>query len=179
MNSNYFVVNENALGSEHSYYTHTRILSLYLPVPISWRFQNRCSVGRDHDRRSKPHSADGDRSECSPPSSLLRFYVESSYGTVPITTYIAGIGASWWSVGGQLLTSLVILVSVKQDIGFRAHAGAAFGSFMVILFGVSALVTAIRANIRSEAVICALVLCLEAWLLLRWVLRPQSKRNSQ
>jgi hypothetical protein len=97
---------------------------------------------------------------------------------VPLTMYIAGIGASWWSVGGQLLTSVVILLSVRQDLGLRARIGAALGAVMTIVFGISALVTAIRVNLRGGAVICALVLGLETWLILRWILRRQNKRNS-
>lgn len=93
--------------------------------------------------------------------------------------YIAGIGAGWWSVGGQLLTSAVILLSIKQDLGLRARVGAALGSVMAILFGISALVTAIRANLRGGAVICAMVLCLETCLILRWFLGRQRKPNSQ
>ena len=84
------------------------------------------------------------------------------------------MGASWWSVGGQLLTSVVILLSVRQDLGSRARVGAAFGSFMTIVFGISALVTAIRVNLRGGAVICAVVLGLETWLILRWSLRRTS-----
>ena len=98
--------------------------------------------------------------------------------TRPLTMYIAGIGASWWSVGGQLLTSVVILLSVRQDLGSRARIGAALGSFMAIVFCISALVTAIRVNLRGGAVICAVVLGLETWLILWWILRRQNKRNS-
>jgi len=98
--------------------------------------------------------------------------------TCPLTMYIAGIGASWWSVGGQLLTSVVIVLSVRQDLGSRARIGAALGSFMAIVFCISALVTAIRVNLRGGAVICAVVLGLETWLILWWILHRQSKRNS-
>jgi hypothetical protein len=97
---------------------------------------------------------------------------------MPITVYIAVIGASWWSVGGQLLASVVILLSVNQDLGLRARMGAALGSFMAIAFGISALVTAIRMNLRGGAGICAAVLCFEILLILRWSLRRQNKRNS-
>ncbi len=98
---------------------------------------------------------------------------------MPITTYIAGIGASWWSLGGQLLASVVILLSVNQDLGLRARMGAVFGSFMAIAFGISALVTAIRVNLRGGAAICAVVLCFETLLILRWSLRRKNKGNSQ
>jgi hypothetical protein len=45
---------------------------------------------------------------------------------------------------------------------------------MAIAFGISALVTAIRANLRYAAAICALVLCSEILLILRWSLRRTS-----
>jgi hypothetical protein len=93
---------------------------------------------------------------------------------VPIATYIAGMSASWWSVAEQLLALAVILLSVKQDLGLRARTGAAFGFSMAIAFVISALVTAIRANLRDGAAICAVVLCFETWL----ILRRQNKRNS-
>jgi hypothetical protein len=97
-----------------------------------------------------------------------------------ITASVPGVGASWWSVTGQLLASVVILLSVKQDLGLRrTRIGAALGSFMTIVFGTSALVTAVQANLRGGAVICAMVLCLETWLILRWVLGRQSKGKSQ
>ncbi len=98
---------------------------------------------------------------------------------MPITMYIAGIGASWWSVGWPLLASVVILISIKQDLGLRVHIGAALGSLVAIAFVISALVTAIRVNLRGGAAICAAVLCFETWLILRWILRRQNKGNSQ
>jgi len=45
-------------------------------------------------------------------------------------------------VGGQLLASAVLLLSGYQDVGLRARMGAAFGFFMAIAFGISALVSA-------------------------------------
>jgi hypothetical protein len=53
-------------------------------------------------------------------------------------------GAGWRLVGGLLLTSAVIMVSVHQDLRLRVWIGAFFGFFMAIAFGISALVTAIR-----------------------------------
>jgi nitrate/nitrite transporter NarK len=91
-----------------------------------------------------------------------------------ITTYIPSIGASWQSVGGQVLASVVLLLSGYQDLGLRSRVGAAFGFFMAIAFGISALGTAIRGNLWSAVAICAVVLCFEAWLMLRW----RSKGNS-
>lgn len=93
-----------------------------------------------------------------------------------IATYIAGMGAGWWWVAGQLVASAVILVSVKQDLGLGTRVGAALGIFMATAFGISALITAIHGNIRGAVAICAVVLCFEAWLILRWILRRQSKR---
>ena len=73
-----------------------------------------------------------------------------------------------------MLASGVLLLSGHQDIGLRARVGAAFGFFMAIAFGISALVTAIRGNLSYAAVICALVLCSETLLILRWWLRRTS-----
>lgn len=87
---------------------------------------------------------------------------------------IALVGTGWKSVGGQLLASGVLLLSGYQDIGLRARMGAAFWFFMAIAFGISALVTAMRGNLSYVAVICALVLCSETFLILRWWLRRTS-----
>lgn len=90
-------------------------------------------------------------------------------------TAVLALGVTGWkSVGGQLLTSIVILLSVRQDLGLRARMGAGLGSFMAIAFVVSALVTAIRGNLSYAAAICAAVLCSETLLILRWWLRRSS-----
>jgi hypothetical protein len=81
------------------------------------------------------------------------------------------VGTGWKSVGGQLLASGVLLLSGHQDIGLRARMGAAFGFFMALAFGISALITAIRANLSYAAAIWALVPCSEIFLILRWSLR--------
>jgi len=83
-------------------------------------------------------------------------------------------GAGWRLVGGLLLTSAVIMVSVHQDLRLRVWIGVVFGFFMAIAFGLSALVTAIRVNLRGGAAICAVVLCCEILLILRWSLRGTS-----
>ena len=80
-------------------------------------------------------------------------------------------GAGWRPVGGLLLTSAVIMVSVHQDLGLRVWIGAVLGFFMAIAFGISALVTAIRVNLLGGAAICAVVLCCEILPILRWSLR--------
>jgi hypothetical protein len=67
-----------------------------------------------------------------------------------------------------LLASGVLLLSGHQDKGLRSRIGAAFGFFMAIAFGTSALITATLANSPVGAVICAVVLCTEAGLILRW-----------
>jgi hypothetical protein len=84
------------------------------------------------------------------------------------------MGLEWRSVGGQLLASGVLLLSGHQDIGLRARVGAAFGFFMALAFGFSALVTAMRANLSYAAAICAVVLCSETFLILRWWRRRTS-----
>jgi hypothetical protein len=87
---------------------------------------------------------------------------------------IARVGTGWKSVGGQLLVSGLALLSGRQDIGLRARMGAAFGFFMAIAFGISALATAIQTNLSYAAVICAVVLFSETFLILRWWLRRTS-----
>ena len=84
------------------------------------------------------------------------------------SSVIALVGTGWKSVGGQLLASGVLLLSGYQDIGLSARMGAAFGFFMAIAFGISALITAIRANLSYAVAICAVVLCSETFLILRW-----------
>jgi hypothetical protein len=73
-----------------------------------------------------------------------------------------------------LLASAVLLLSGYQDIGLRTRMGAGFGFFMAIAFGISALITAVRANLSYAAVICGVVLCSETLLILRWWLRRTS-----
>jgi len=74
------------------------------------------------------------------------------------------ISAGWQAVGGQLLASAVLLLSGYQDMGLRARIGAAFGFFMALAFGISALSTAIWGRLWGGAAICAVVICFEAWL---------------
>lgn len=87
---------------------------------------------------------------------------------------LALTGNGWPLVGGLLLTSAVIMVGVKQALRLRSRVGAALDFVMAIVFCSSALVAAIRANLRGGVVISAIVLCLEAWLILRWWLRRTS-----
>lgn len=84
---------------------------------------------------------------------------------------LSGVG---WLVGGLLLTSAVIMLSVREDLRLRSRVGAALDFIMALVFCSSALVTAIRANLSFAAAICALVLCSEIWLILRWSLRRTS-----
>lgn len=98
---------------------------------------------------------------------------------MPITTYIARIDASWQSVAGQLLVSVLAALSVCQDLGLRIRLGAVFWFLIALAFGISALVTAIRSNLRFAPAICVVVLCFETLLILRRVLRSRSNRNSQ
>ena len=69
-------------------------------------------------------------------------------------------------MGGRLLASGVILLSVYQDTGLGARVAAGLGFFMAIAFGVSALVTALQAKLSGAAAICAVVLCSETLLIL-------------
>lgn len=77
-------------------------------------------------------------------------------------------------VGGLLLTSAVIMLSVHQDLGLKVWISAFLGFFMALVFGIFALVEAIRVNLRGGAAICAMVLCCEILLILRWSLRRTS-----
>ena len=77
-------------------------------------------------------------------------------------------------VGGLLLTSAVIMLSVHLDLGLKVWIGAFLGFFMALVFGISALVEAIRVNLRGGAAICAAVLCCEILLILRWSRRRTS-----
>lgn len=90
------------------------------------------------------------------------------------TAFLALVVTGWESVGGQLLASGVLLLSGHQDIGLRSRMGAAFGFFMAIAFGISALVSSIRGDLRYAAAICVLALCCEPLLILRWWLRRTS-----
>jgi hypothetical protein len=83
-------------------------------------------------------------------------------------------GTGWESVGGQLLASGVLLLSGYQDIGLRARIGSAFGFFMALAFGISPLGTAVWARLWFGTAICAVVLCFETWLILRWRRRRTS-----
>lgn len=85
-----------------------------------------------------------------------------------ITTFFVAMGAGWQPVGGQLLTSGVLLLCGHQDIRSSGRMGAGFWFFMALGFGVSALATSIRAKIWWGAAICVVALCFEAWLILRW-----------
>jgi len=94
---------------------------------------------------------------------------------ISVSTSVLGLGVTGWEpVGGQLLASAVLLLSGYQDIGLRARMGAAFGFFMALAFGISALGTAIWARLWSGTAICAAVLCFETWLVLRWWRRRTS-----
>ena len=94
---------------------------------------------------------------------------------IAVSTFVLALGGTGWeSVGGQLLASGVLLLSGYQDIGLRARMGAVFGFFMAVAFSISALVTAIRANLWGAAAICAVVLCSETWLIVRWWCRRTS-----
>ena len=91
-----------------------------------------------------------------------------------MVTFVVAVGGRWQSVGGQLLASGVLVASGYQDMGLRTRIGAAFGFFMALAFGTSALVTAIRAEVWAGAAICVVALCFEGWLILRW----RSRRTS-
>jgi hypothetical protein len=88
--------------------------------------------------------------------------------SIPLTAFTAAVGAGWRPVGGQLLASGVLLLSGYQDVGLRARIGAAFGFFMALAFGTSALATAVWTRLWGGAAICAVALCFETWLIRRW-----------
>jgi hypothetical protein len=81
-------------------------------------------------------------------------------------------------MAAQLLVSALAALSVCQDLGLRIRLGAVFWFLIALAFGISALVTAIRSNLRFAPAICVVVLCLEVLLILRWSLRRKNKGNS-
>jgi hypothetical protein len=93
---------------------------------------------------------------------------------ISVNQAFIALGSGWELVGGQLLASGVLLLSGYQDMGLRARIGAFFGFIMAIAFSLSALVTAVRANLRFGVAICAVVLLSETLLILRWWLRRTS-----
>lgn len=88
-----------------------------------------------------------------------------------MTMYIAGMGASWKLIAGQLLASGVASLSACQDLGLRVRLGAIFWFMIAIAFGLSALSTAMRSNIRYASAICLLVLCSQTLSILYWALK--------
>src|SRR5438105_2939646 len=95
---------------------------------------------------------------------------------IPII-FVMILGASWRSVGGQLLASGVLLLSGHQDIGLRSRIGAGFSFFVALAFAISSLVTALVAKLWSGAVICSVALCLEIFFLLHLWRRDGRKRS--
>lgn len=93
---------------------------------------------------------------------------------IAVLTFIVAAGGGWQFVGGQLLASGVLLLSGYQDMGLRARIGAGFWFFMALAFAISALATAIWARVWGGAAICAVILCFETWLILRWWSRKTS-----
>lgn len=98
---------------------------------------------------------------------------------MPIMTFLMAIGSNWQSVIGQLLASGGALLCGHQDIGLRTRVSSTFWFFIAIACSISALVTAIRAQIQYAAAFCAAVLFSETLLILRWTLRSRRNRNSQ
>ena len=74
-----------------------------------------------------------------------------------ISSLLAVVDGGWKLVGGQLLASAVLLLSGHQDLDLRARVGAMFWFVIAVAFGISALITAIRAELAYAAVICAMV----------------------
>ena len=91
-----------------------------------------------------------------------------------LATLFVAVAGSWQPVGGQLIASGVMLVCGYQDIGMRARIGAVFWFFMALVFGISALANSIWAKVWGGVAICAVVLCLETWLIRRWWSRKTS-----
>ena len=92
-----------------------------------------------------------------------------------VSMAVLALGVTGWkSIAGQLLASGVLLLSGHQDIGLRVRIGAAFGFFLAIAFGISALLTAIRGNLPYAAAICVAVFFSESLLILLWCFRKTS-----
>ena len=77
------------------------------------------------------------------------------------------------SVAGQLLASSVMLLSGLQDLGLRVWIGAGFGFLMALAFGMCALIDGLRAGLWYAVATCALVLCSETGLMLRWLAKKR------
>ena len=90
---------------------------------------------------------------------------------MPITTYLAGMAASWQSLGWQVLASGVLLLCGHQALESRSRMGATFWFFLAIAWAISALRTGIRANSWWAAAVCVVVLFSEALLILRWAMK--------
>lgn len=88
--------------------------------------------------------------------------------SIATITFTAALDAGWRSVGGQLLTSGVLLLCGHQDIRMRAGIGAVFWCFMALAFGISALGTAVMAKNWWGAAAAVVALCCETWLIMRW-----------
>jgi hypothetical protein len=101
-------------------------------------------------------------------------------GGMAISISISGLvlgGTAWKPVAGQLVASGVLLLSGHQDVGLLARIAATFSCFMALAFAISALITALVANLRDGVVICTAALCLETWLILRWWTRRTSAQH--
>jgi len=71
--------------------------------------------------------------------------------SILLSTFVVLVGAGWKSVGGQLLTSGVLLLSGYQDVEPRARISASFWFFMALAFCISALVSALSGKLWGGA----------------------------
>jgi len=67
------------------------------------------------------------------------------------------------------------LLSSRQDVGFRAIAGAVLGQLLALFFLIGMIVKALLSHWWTQAVISAAALSLEIWLVNRWYFRREPK----
>jgi hypothetical protein len=87
-------------------------------------------------------------------------------GFLAITASLVPKG--WGLFGGELLVSVVFLLSGLQDMGPRpgfAVASAFFASIAIVVF---LIVSAVAFRLWAEALVGVMALCFEAWLIRRW-----------
>jgi hypothetical protein len=101
------------------------------------------------------------------PSVLSEVVLRVGEDDVPTMLSISGMSNSWVSVAGQMLVSILALLSAYQDLGLRARLGVSFWLLIAMAFGISALANAIRANLWSAIAIYALVLLSAIYLMMR------------
>jgi hypothetical protein len=74
----------------------------------------------------------------------------------------------WQAILLGLLGAGVFLFSGRQDLGFRARAGAVLGYFLALLLTAGVIWLAIEGKIWAGALLGAVAFFSEAWLVRHW-----------